>query len=284
MTRPTNTATVDLDTGQLDDDAARDASRLDADRFFQMHPDITFEQLLLALTIRDQKADLTHSDLKVETMTMQSPELDKFLPAYIAAKKEFGPIMKETNNPAFRSKYEDLRTLLAAVEPALLDSGIVVVHQTSCGADGKHTVFTRLLHTSGQWMGSMWKLSPTKSDPQGEGSALTYARRYQLKGLLSVAAEDDDANAASGRSQQNQQRPQAPRSTAPARKWLEEAQALFVSAGPPEATRIALLQLMEACERAEQMTPALNKAFIEMGKTVKARVEALQETAKEAKA
>jgi len=36
-----------------------------------------------------------------------------------------------------------------------------------------------------------------KNDPQGYGSALTYARRYSLMAACGIAPEDDDGNAAS---------------------------------------------------------------------------------------
>ena len=40
-------------------------------------------------------------------------------------------------------------------------------------------------------------LKPTKADPQGMGSAVTYARRYSYMAIIGLAAEDDDGNAAS---------------------------------------------------------------------------------------
>jgi hypothetical protein len=39
-------------------------------------------------------------------------------------------------------------------------------------------------------------VQPVKADPQGEGSALTYARRYALMAIAGIAPEDDDGNAA----------------------------------------------------------------------------------------
>jgi hypothetical protein len=39
----------------------------------------------------------------------------------------------------------------------------------------------------------------TKQDMQQLGSAVTYARRYQLVSLLGLEAEDDDGNYASGK-------------------------------------------------------------------------------------
>ena len=41
------------------------------------------------------------------------------------------------------------------------------------------------------------KIRPTKNDPQQHGSAITYAKRYQLGALLGISTEvDDDGNKA----------------------------------------------------------------------------------------
>jgi hypothetical protein len=42
-----------------------------------------------------------------------------------------------------------------------------------------------------------------KQDPQGYGSALTYARRYSLMAACGIAPEDDDGNAASKQQPRN---------------------------------------------------------------------------------
>ncbi len=44
--------------------------------------------------------------------------------AFIKAKKEFSPALKDKTNPAFRSKYADLGACLEAVNDALLNNGI----------------------------------------------------------------------------------------------------------------------------------------------------------------
>jgi hypothetical protein len=49
-----------------------------------------------------------------------------------------------------------------------------------------------LCHESGQFIASTYRLKPAKEDPQGYGSALTYARRYGLAALLGIVADDDD--------------------------------------------------------------------------------------------
>ena len=55
------------------------------------------------------------------------------------------------------------------------------------------------MHESGEWLESDGlTMKPVKNDPQGMGSAITYARRYALQSFLSLnTGEDDDGNNAS---------------------------------------------------------------------------------------
>jgi len=54
-------------------------------------------------------------------------------------------------------------------------------------------MFTRIIHQSGQWMeDGGYALNPSKNDPQGMGSAVTYARRYTIGSTLGIITEDDD--------------------------------------------------------------------------------------------
>lgn len=116
--------------------------------------------------------------------------------AFIKAKKEFSPALKDKTNPAFRSKYADLGACLEAVNDALLNNGIALVQRTSEDATGV-TVETVFLHESGETMESgKLHVPAAKQDPQGYGSALTYARRYSLMTACGIAPEDDDGNSA----------------------------------------------------------------------------------------
>jgi hypothetical protein len=58
-------------------------------------------------------------------------------------------------------------------------------------------VETTFVHESGEVFSAGRLYVPAaKHDPQGYGSALTYARRYSLMAACGIAPEDDDANAA----------------------------------------------------------------------------------------
>jgi hypothetical protein len=121
----------------------------------------------------------------------------KIAAAFVAAKRAFAPALKTNTNSHFKNKYVDLASCLDAVNDALLDNGIAVYQETFEVQDGV-TVETCFLHESGETL-RMGKLHvpAAKHDPQGYGSALTYARRYSLMAACGIAAEDDDGNAAS---------------------------------------------------------------------------------------
>jgi hypothetical protein len=117
--------------------------------------------------------------------------------ALVKAQRAFGPALKDKNNPAFRSKYADLGACIDAVQDALNSNGIALLQQTREDATGV-TVETVLLHESGEsWASGPLHVPAAKQDPQGYGSALTYARRYSLMAACGIAPEDDDGNAAS---------------------------------------------------------------------------------------
>jgi hypothetical protein len=114
----------------------------------------------------------------------------------------FGPALKTATNPHFRSKYADLSACVEAVIEALNANGIALIQRTLDCADGV-VVTTVFLHESGELIDSgKLHVPAAKNDPQGYGSALTYARRYSLMAACGIAPEDDDGNAASRKPEQ----------------------------------------------------------------------------------
>lgn len=117
--------------------------------------------------------------------------------ALVKAQKAFGPALKTSTNPHFRSKYVDLSGCIEAVIDSLNNAGIALVQRTSEDSTGV-TVETVFIHESGETLECGKLHVPAgKQDPQGYGSALTYARRYSLMAACGIAPEDDDGNAAS---------------------------------------------------------------------------------------
>jgi hypothetical protein len=116
--------------------------------------------------------------------------------AIVKAQMAFGPALKTSQNPHFKSKYADLAACVEAVIEALNANGIALIQRTLPCESGV-TVETVFLHTSGETLSSGPLHVPAqKQDAQGYGSALTYARRYSLMSACGIAPEDDDGNAA----------------------------------------------------------------------------------------
>lgn len=116
--------------------------------------------------------------------------------ALVKAQKAFGPALKTSTNPHFRSRYADLSACVEAVIEGLNGAGIALIQRTSEDTTGV-TVETVFIHESGEMLecGKL-HVPASKQDPQGYGSALTYARRYSLMAACGIAPEDDDGNAA----------------------------------------------------------------------------------------
>jgi len=140
--------------------------------------------------------------------------MDKIASALVKAQKAFGPALKTHTNPAFKSRYADLGACIEAVIDALNGSGIALI-QKQHPNDGGVTVETIFVHESGEMLSAgMLSVPAVKQDPQGYGSALTYARRYSLMAACGIAPEDDDGNAAS-KPRQQQQPAHATKDTSP---------------------------------------------------------------------
>ncbi len=102
-------------------------------------------------------------------------------------------------NPHFKSKYADLTSVLEACRVPLANQGLCIMQTTDIRSEGRLVLITRMYHVSGQWRQCIYPVKPVKEDPQGYGTAMTYARRYSIATIAGVAIEDDDGNNASGK-------------------------------------------------------------------------------------
>ena len=117
--------------------------------------------------------------------------------ALAAAQLEITDPAKDAVNPHFRSRYADLATVLKTVRPVLARHGLAITQTTQVDEQGRLLLVTRL-HWGNEELVGYYPIQPVKADPQGYGSALTYARRYTIQAIVGVAADDDDdGNAAS---------------------------------------------------------------------------------------
>lgn len=116
--------------------------------------------------------------------------------ALAAAQGEMGRAAKDATNPAFKSKYADLSSVMDACMPALSKHGIAVLQPAFDDESGRY-IKTIFVHgESGEAVECRVPLIVGKNDMQGYGSAATYARRYGLMGMAGIAPDDDDGNLA----------------------------------------------------------------------------------------
>lgn len=108
--------------------------------------------------------------------------------------KEMHPVGKDRANPFFKSRYATLDNILEAIKEPLEKAGLTFIQVP----EGKNILKTVIIDVeSGETIVGTMELSPVKDDPQSQGSAYTYARRYSLSMMLGIATEDDDdANSA----------------------------------------------------------------------------------------
>lgn len=145
-----------------------------------------------------------------------SEQINELAAALAKAQGQIKGAAKDSTNPHFKSSYADLASVWEACRSALTENGIAVIQTPHTDDAGNCHVVTMLTHASGQYVRDSFSLPPTKADPQGYGSAITYMRRYALAAIVGVAPEDDDGNAASGGQGSGKPAPRQTRQAAPA--------------------------------------------------------------------
>lgn len=122
----------------------------------------------------------------------KSATITKLIGALAEFHKEVSSISKDAKNPFFKSNYATLSNIQDEIKEPLAKAGLVY----SQFPTGLNSLTTLLMHTSGEYIQSLYEMTPAKADPQGQGSAITYMRRYALTSILGLNVEDDDGNTA----------------------------------------------------------------------------------------
>ena len=130
----------------------------------------------------------------------------------LKATSKMEKIKKDSDNPFYKSKYYDINSLLETVKPILEEEGLLLLQPIE-----NNCVVSRIIDVeTGDFVDSAMKI-PDIDDPQKIGSCVSYFRRYTLSSLLSVEAEDDDANATVKKKQDD-------------KDWLNKGTSMWTSA------------------------------------------------------
>ena len=180
-------------------------------------------------------------------MTQKNTPLQRLM----AAQMDIQAIVKDKVNPHFKKNYADINSMLAEVKPALHKHGLFIIQPIEEGqvitriidAETEKTLCESALTLSGQ------------GTPQQRGSEITYYRRYTLQSLLSLEAEDDDANTASA--------PIAPAAAEVDKPWLTdkherwEKAVTYVQANGPDSVQKAIATLAKDFKINKELRAAL---------------------------
>jgi hypothetical protein len=171
-------------------------------------------------------------------MSTEKPPTNLYT-ALLAAQREMGPVKKDASNPAFRTKYATLQSVLETIDGPLNDNGLVLLQRFDVG-EGVPVLITEIVHAaSGDRLASAVPVaSKDPTDPQKMGGAITYYRRYSLLALLGLAPEDDDGHAAS----QPRTQPAPARNAAPAFATPRPAPAPAMADPPAPSAGIAAVR------------------------------------------
>lgn len=127
-----------------------------------------------------------------------SEKFDEILPALHKARSQFVKVKKDRQNTHLKNRYATLDSVLDAITPALTENDLMIMQDMMESGErvGQLKVETTVLHLSGQWVKFYAEIPIVKNDPQGVGSAFTYARRYALAAAFGLSQADDDAQIA----------------------------------------------------------------------------------------
>lgn len=134
---------------------------------------------------------------------MQSENLDKLFKGMNVFRSQLKQPVKDAKNPFFKSNYVTLEGVQNAIDAGIKGTGLAYTQIVKNDDNGNVGVETIITHESGQYLTTgVLALRPEKATPQGYGSTITYAKRYQLASAFGVSSDvDDDGNAGSFKTQ-----------------------------------------------------------------------------------
>lgn len=213
----------------------------------------------------------------------KSEEIDALATALSKAQAAFGPALKDANNPFYKSRYADLRSVWEAAVGPLTAHGLSVAQVGDLAGDpfvfdrqGETQLYagviveTILMHESGQWISGKTFYPLKNLDAQGVGSVITYGRRYGLMAILGITPDDDDGNAGSNRGNESQYKSSANKPTSAPPPTAPVAPAVdYLGTGEAKKHEAKLKELCTGLNRASDLyTDDNNNTYNWTGETL----------------
>lgn len=123
----------------------------------------------------------------------KSADIGELSKALTAFQKDAPKIVKDKTAKvgSYSYSYADLAGIWDKIRGGLADNKLSVI-QSPTSINGQQALTTVVAHESGQWIEDTMELKIVQETPQGQGSAISYARRYALTAMLGLVADDDN--------------------------------------------------------------------------------------------
>jgi len=164
-----------------------------------------------------------------------SAEINELAAALASAQAKF-PTVERTETALIKNekanyqyRYASLASVLEAVRAPLAENGLAIIQSPRTTEANRIVVHLLLLHKSGQFMEDEFSLPVGQQTPQGIGSIISYARRYQLQAFLGLGTDDDDAQSAQPTQPRSEKRSSGTTERAPRPPKAEEPDGLSPS-------------------------------------------------------
>ncbi len=190
---------------------------------------------------------------------LQSDKISNIVVALCKAHANIKHASKDSTNPHFKNDYASLESVIDATKKALLDQQIVVL-QGVHDLEGRSMLCTQIIHTSGEWFKSYTPIFNEKNNAQGQGSGISYSRRYALAAMCNISQVDDDGNDAVAPKPTN---PTKPNVAIPQERPVEVPMAKETRIDQVSAAKESIAKVKQVTSTAKStMTPGMAKQFI----------------------
>lgn len=174
-------------------------------------------------------------------------------------------VKRDSKNPHFKNNYASLEAVTDTIRPHMQECGLMWLQSPGKIIDGSIEVKTTIAYpATKETIEFTMEMPMAKRDPQGAGSALTYAMRYSLMAALGLPPTDDDAETAIDRDHSRPDPDQPPKSSAQLKREGEwERVTKSIAENMIDVHTFAAFEKLKASYRLEATKNGWNRTFLE---------------------
>ena len=155
------------------------------------------DSMIARLDTLSQRLDDLADKLEVSLGEPPDGQIDKLAAALAKAQLSIQNAEANTENDFLNSRYANLAAVMTACRRPLAENGLAIVQLPRMTESPDIVELeTILMHESGQFVSTVWRMKAKDPLPQTIGTILTYMRRYSVSAICGIAQVDDDANSA----------------------------------------------------------------------------------------